>query len=254
MTRFLTLIVAADVDVDGHDPEVVGNVIFFRLKKTVVQTVITAGALRLETCHRVQLPLQRLVCKAYQMIGLLNLLGVVEGSNMVDPGNPHNSVRVILGNPRSPFANSRRPYVRISRNGQAIDNSGNVVAKNSLAARGKSPACFQAPLHSRLTALLVARIRWYSRSSALVRQALASHPLCVPTRCDAGLFATGYVPAFGTLPGPRTRLAGMGLSRGSLTTQTTDSLHFAKPLTHRVADSPWSTPHSQYHGGDPNNR
>lgn len=53
------------------------------------------------------------------------------GTRFVDPSNPHNSLRVMPGNPDSPFPNSQSPHVRVTRNGQAIDNAGNVVPKNS---------------------------------------------------------------------------------------------------------------------------
>ena len=43
-------------------------------------------------------------------------------------------------------------------------------------------------------------------------------------------------PPFGTPPGPRTPPAGVGLSRGWLTNQGTDSLIFVKQLTHKVSD------------------
>ena len=53
------------------------------------------------------------------------------GTRYVDPSNPGNSVRVMPGNPRSPYANSRRPYVRWQKNGQALDRNGRPVSKNS---------------------------------------------------------------------------------------------------------------------------
>jgi hypothetical protein len=49
----------------------------------------------------------------------------------VDPRNPGNAVRVMPGNPNSPYPNSRVPYVRWQRNGQALDAAGNVVPKKS---------------------------------------------------------------------------------------------------------------------------
>lgn len=42
-----------------------------------------------------------------------------------DPSNPGNSVRVMQGNPSSPYPNSRAPYVRWQRNGQPLDMYGN---------------------------------------------------------------------------------------------------------------------------------
>ena len=53
------------------------------------------------------------------------------GRRFIDPANPHNSVRVMPGDSKSPFPNSRNPYVRWIRNGQSLDINGNVVAKNT---------------------------------------------------------------------------------------------------------------------------
>jgi hypothetical protein len=53
------------------------------------------------------------------------------GTRYIDPKNPGNAVRVMQGNPKSPYPNSRAPYVRWQRNGQALDRFGNVVPKNS---------------------------------------------------------------------------------------------------------------------------
>ncbi len=53
------------------------------------------------------------------------------GTRWVDPKNPHHSVRVMPGDPNSPYPNSRQPYVRITRDGQSVDVSGNVVPKNT---------------------------------------------------------------------------------------------------------------------------
>ena len=53
------------------------------------------------------------------------------GTKFVDPSNPHNHVRVMAGNPSSPYPNSRRPYVRLQLHGQAIDNAGNAVSRTS---------------------------------------------------------------------------------------------------------------------------
>jgi RHS repeat-associated protein len=53
------------------------------------------------------------------------------GTKYVDPTNPGNSVRVMPGNPKSPYPNSQKPYVRWQKNGQALDKNGNVVAKNT---------------------------------------------------------------------------------------------------------------------------
>jgi len=53
------------------------------------------------------------------------------GARYFDPQNPGNAVRVMPGNPNSPYPNSRTPYVRWQRNGQALDVNGNVVPRNS---------------------------------------------------------------------------------------------------------------------------
>lgn len=53
------------------------------------------------------------------------------GVRYFDPQNPGNAVRVMPGNPSSPYATSRAPYVRWQRNGQALDVNGAVVPKNS---------------------------------------------------------------------------------------------------------------------------
>lgn len=54
------------------------------------------------------------------------------GVRYYDPNNRGNSVRVMPGDPESPFANSRRPYVRWQRNGQPLDENGNELpTKNS---------------------------------------------------------------------------------------------------------------------------
>jgi hypothetical protein len=53
------------------------------------------------------------------------------GVRYFDPQNPGNSVRVMPGNPNSPYPNSRAPYVRWQLNGQALDVDGGVVPKNT---------------------------------------------------------------------------------------------------------------------------
>jgi hypothetical protein len=53
------------------------------------------------------------------------------GVRYLDPQNAGNAVRVMPGNPSSPYATSRAPYVRWQRNGQALDVNGNAVPKNS---------------------------------------------------------------------------------------------------------------------------
>ncbi|MCX5742960.1 MAG: hypothetical protein NT062_10740, partial [Proteobacteria bacterium] len=51
------------------------------------------------------------------------------GTRFVDPKNPHNSVRVMPGDPESAFPNSQVPYVRHLNNGQSLDVDGKVVSK-----------------------------------------------------------------------------------------------------------------------------
>jgi hypothetical protein len=53
------------------------------------------------------------------------------GVRYYDPNNPGNAVRVMPGDPQSPFSTSRSPYVRWQQNGQALDANGNVVPKNT---------------------------------------------------------------------------------------------------------------------------
>lgn len=51
------------------------------------------------------------------------------GTRYVDPANPHNSVRVMPGDTDSPHPDSQNPYVRWTRNGQALGKNGNVLPK-----------------------------------------------------------------------------------------------------------------------------
>ena len=53
------------------------------------------------------------------------------GVRYVDPENPHNSVRVMPGDPNSPYPNSQQPYVRHLKDGQSLDVNGNPVPKNT---------------------------------------------------------------------------------------------------------------------------
>jgi hypothetical protein len=53
------------------------------------------------------------------------------GTLFYDPTNKGNAVRVMQGDPSSPFPNSQSPYVRWQRNGQALEVNGNVVPRNS---------------------------------------------------------------------------------------------------------------------------
>jgi RHS repeat-associated protein len=49
------------------------------------------------------------------------------GTHYYDPSNKGNSVRVMQGNPNSPYPNSQTPYVRWQNNGKPLDSSGNVL-------------------------------------------------------------------------------------------------------------------------------
>jgi hypothetical protein len=53
------------------------------------------------------------------------------GTWYYDPANKGNAVRVMQGDPASPFPNSQSPYVRWQQNGQALDINGDVVPKNT---------------------------------------------------------------------------------------------------------------------------
>lgn len=46
------------------------------------------------------------------------------GTKWIDPKNDHNSVRSMPGDPNSPYPNSRKPYVRWTRNGKPLDRFG----------------------------------------------------------------------------------------------------------------------------------
>jgi hypothetical protein len=49
------------------------------------------------------------------------------GIKYVDPGNVGNSVRVMPGNPNSPYPSSQGPYVRWQVNGKPLDANGNIL-------------------------------------------------------------------------------------------------------------------------------
>ncbi|MCD4824350.1 MAG: hypothetical protein K8S55_07070 [Phycisphaerae bacterium] len=49
------------------------------------------------------------------------------GVRYYDPANPGHSVRVMQGNPNSPFVNSQSPYVRWQAHGQPLDTNGNIL-------------------------------------------------------------------------------------------------------------------------------
>ncbi|MFA6305523.1 MAG: RHS repeat-associated core domain-containing protein [Candidatus Gracilibacteria bacterium] len=50
-----------------------------------------------------------------------------EGTVYQDPDNPHNSVRVMPGNPKSPNSAQQKPYVVQMKDGKAVDIEGNFV-------------------------------------------------------------------------------------------------------------------------------
>ncbi|KRA74685.1 hypothetical protein ASD78_10125 [Lysobacter sp. Root667] len=49
------------------------------------------------------------------------------GAWLFDPQNKGNAMRLMPGDPTSPFPNSQNPYVRWQRNGHALDANGNVL-------------------------------------------------------------------------------------------------------------------------------
>ena len=49
------------------------------------------------------------------------------GTKYQDPGNPHHVIRVMPGNPHSPFPSSQRAYVRHIRDGQCLNVAGQPV-------------------------------------------------------------------------------------------------------------------------------
>lgn len=49
------------------------------------------------------------------------------GTWYYDPSNKGNAVRVMQGDPKSPFPNSQAPYVRWQRNGHPLDAGGNIL-------------------------------------------------------------------------------------------------------------------------------
>jgi RHS repeat-associated protein len=55
-----------------------------------------------------------------------------DGKRYIDPSNPSgNNVRVMQGDPNSPYPNSRTPYVKWTRNGASVDKNGNPVSYDS---------------------------------------------------------------------------------------------------------------------------
>mgnify|MGYP001802977051 CR=1 FL=1 len=53
------------------------------------------------------------------------------GVKLSDPDNQHNVIRIMPGDPKSPYPNSRNPYVKRVRNGTYVDKNGNPVLHNS---------------------------------------------------------------------------------------------------------------------------
>jgi RHS repeat-associated protein len=56
------------------------------------------------------------------------------GKRFINPNNPHNAVRIMPGNPSSPYSNSQSPYVRWTQNGQSQNAQGQTVPHNTPAA------------------------------------------------------------------------------------------------------------------------
>ena len=54
------------------------------------------------------------------------------GIKIVDPANPHNSVRIMPGDSRSIYPTSRVPYVRWQLNGRPLDVRGNVLPSEQM--------------------------------------------------------------------------------------------------------------------------
>lgn len=53
------------------------------------------------------------------------------GMKYTNPNNPHDSVRVMPGNPNSPNPAQRVPYVKRIKDGRALDKLGNPVDSSS---------------------------------------------------------------------------------------------------------------------------
>ena len=56
------------------------------------------------------------------------------GVKWTDPMNPHNSVRIMFGNPKSQWPNSRHTYVRVQRDGKALDRHGRTLTSPEMEA------------------------------------------------------------------------------------------------------------------------
>ena len=56
------------------------------------------------------------------------------GVKYTNPNNPHDSVRVMPGNPNSPNPAQQIPYIKRMKNGSGLDKFGNPVDPSSLEA------------------------------------------------------------------------------------------------------------------------
>jgi RHS repeat-associated protein len=65
------------------------------------------------------------------------------GVRYIDPKDPGNSVRVMPGNPNSPWPHSQQPYVRWNRNGCPLDVNGNPLPTDKMPAAHIPLADFQ---------------------------------------------------------------------------------------------------------------
>lgn len=54
-----------------------------------------------------------------------------DGTAYINPNNAHERVRVMPGDPSSPNPAQRQPYVKWQKDGQFLDQNGNVVPGNS---------------------------------------------------------------------------------------------------------------------------
>ena len=53
------------------------------------------------------------------------------GTKYANPDNPHDTVRIMPGNPRSPHPAQQRPYVKRMKEGRALDPTGEPVDPRS---------------------------------------------------------------------------------------------------------------------------
>ena len=61
------------------------------------------------------------------------------GTRFVDPSNTGNHIRVMRGNPGSPFTNSQLPYTIRYINGSPVDRFGNAIRNSAGKLQNKSP-------------------------------------------------------------------------------------------------------------------